>query len=126
MQVILFDSSCILCSKTTQAVAQADKTGKLHFSPLGGNFAKTHIPKMEVQPETIIFYDNGKIFTKSEAIFEILKHLPKYRFLSFLNVIPLRFRNKIYDLVAKSRYKWFGKNASCSIDAQKLSDRLIA
>lgn len=64
--------------------------------------------------DSIILYQKKKIYVKSEAIFQIFKILGGgfQVFLAF-KIIPIRFWDKIYDFIARIRYRIFGKRKSC-------------
>jgi predicted DCC family thiol-disulfide oxidoreductase YuxK len=40
-------------------------------------------------------------------------------------IIPKIFRDSIYDLFAKNRYKWFGKKDACMIPTPELKARFL-
>lgn len=66
--------------------------------------------------DSIILIDNSTIYTKSTALIKIAKKL-KFPFflLQIFIVIPKFIRDYIYDLIAKNRYRWFGKKDHCAI-----------
>ena len=71
-----------------------------------------------------------KIYTKSQAITNILKRLRfPYHLLSILRIIPSSFVNYFYNYIAKNRYRFFGRIDHCSIindsEIQNLKDKVI-
>ena len=65
---------------------------------------------------TICFSDEGKIYQRSEAVFEILKGMNyPYRLLRVFRIFPRFITDGVYNYIAKNRYKWFGKEDSCRI-----------
>ena len=67
--------------------------------------------------ETIVlFISEEKFLIKSDAAISIaIKLNPLFVIFNLLFVIPKRIRDKVYDYIAKNRYKWFGENESCDI-----------
>ena len=75
---------------------------------------------------TILFISQGNCYTKSTAILEIFKILGGiWLLLLIFRYIPLRVRDKLYDWIAKNRYKLFGKRTTCSIPPPRYQDRFL-
>jgi len=65
-------------------------------------------------------------YHKSTAALHIAKELSGlYPILSVFLILPKFFRDWIYDIVAKNRYKWFGKKESCMIPTAELKALFI-
>ena len=90
-----------------------DKKNILHFSPLQSKYAKSTIDIRYLENmDSVIVKKNEKIFSKSNAAFEVLKELRSpLRFIFYF--IPTFFADFIYDFIAKRRYVWFGKKEEC-------------
>jgi predicted DCC family thiol-disulfide oxidoreductase YuxK len=86
---------------------------------LQSDFAKVFLKKHGVDAndlDTVIFYSNNRIYTRSSAILEIAKHLGGiYKILPVFSIVPPFLRDAVYKLIAKNRYKFFGKKESCRI-----------
>lgn len=113
--VLYFDGVCGLCNRLINVIWRYDRKRILRYAPLQGKFAeKNNI--IDANCDTVILTYKGEKYVKSDAIIQLggilggsAKVLLLFRFL------PIGFRNFIYDLVAKSRYKWFGKKNNCRI-----------
>tara|TARA_B100001063_G_scaffold20167_1_gene15494 strand:+ start:1114 stop:1431 length:318 start_codon:yes stop_codon:yes gene_type:complete len=70
-----------------------------------------------ITTETIVlFTTENKFLIKSDAAISIVVKLnPLFLIFKTLYIIPKTVRDKVYDYVAKNRYKWFGENESCEI-----------
>lgn len=67
--------------------------------------------------DSIILIENQKAYSKSAAVLRIAKHLGGlYLLLYMFVIIPPTIRNFVYDVIAKNRYKWFGKNDACGVN----------
>ena len=74
----------------------------------------------------ILHIDGDKKYSKSTAALHIAKHLSGgYPLLYAFMVFPKFFRDWIYDIIAKNRYKWFGKKESCMIPTPELQDKFL-
>ena len=117
---ILFDSKCNLCSKTVKRVMKLDKNKLFTFISNNSEYGKNIIKKNNlnfITTETIVLFTNEEEFLiKSDAAISIaIKLNPLFVIFNLLFVIPKVIRDKVYDYVAKNRYKWFGKNDNCEI-----------
>jgi len=95
------------------------KTSDLYFASLQSKFAIHFLEDYKVDPrqlDTFYFFDNGTLFNRSDATFQVAQYLENpYRWLSYFGWIPRFFRNGIYNLIAKNRYRFFGKKESCRL-----------
>ncbi len=117
---ILFDSKCNLCSKTVKRVMKLDKNKLFTFISNKSEYGKNIISKKNlnsITTETIVlFTTENKFLIKSDAAISIAVKLnPLFLIFNILFIVPKKIRDKVYDYVAKNRYKWFGENESCDI-----------
>ncbi len=117
---ILFDSKCNLCSKTVKRVMKLDKSKLFKFISNNSEYGKDIILKNNlnsITTETIVlFTSEDKFLIKSDAAISIAVKLNSlFIIFNILFVIPKNIRDRIYDYIAKNRYKWFGENESCDI-----------
>ncbi len=115
--IIFFDGFCILCNRFTQFIFKEDFSHHFFYSPLQGKTAKEILPRDRIiQPNSLIFLKDGKVFEKSEAVFRIFSEIGGIWFWVFLvRIIPKSLADKVYDLVANNRYDWFGSLSECKI-----------
>ena len=110
--IIIFDGICGLCNRSIDILIWLDTKKRFRYTSLQGEFVKT----IEIEPDidSIIFYDDGVIYYKSTAILKILRSLGDiWVFTNVFYIIPRVVRDFIYDIIAKYRYKIFGKMESC-------------
>lgn len=68
------------------------------------------------QFNTIIYYDNGEVYYRSEAILRIFSHLKGvYAASGIFLMLPAWLRDAAYNLIAKNRYRLFGKKETCRL-----------
>ncbi len=127
--VILFDGVCNLCNTFVQFIIRHDKKNKFNFAPLQSNYAIEVIQKYNLnnnQLQSVVFIANQKIYTKSNAALQIAKHLGGlWSLFACLNIFPLKFRDAVYNYVAKNRYKWFGKKQNCMVPTPNLKNKFL-
>ena len=127
--VILFDGVCNLCNGAVQFIIKKDKTSKFLFASLQSDFGQSHLQKFGLDPSklhSIIALDNGKFYERSDAALKIASGLAQpWPMLGVFRIIPRFFRDWIYDLISKNRYKMFGKRESCMIPTPELKGRFV-
>lgn len=129
MKVVLFDGVCNLCNSSVNWLIDRDRSAQLKFSSLQSSYGQSVLNRYHIhgqQLETIIYLDEDKLYFRSEAILRILKQLGGIYALAFAFMLVPRFlRDGVYNLVAKYRYRWFGKRDACRIPEPDLKDRFI-
>lgn len=125
--VIFFDGVCNLCNASVQFIIEHDKRKYFQFTALQGNYAKAIVPELEAnanQLNSILLLEGGKIYQKSTAALKIAKKLSGFwPFIYGFIVIPKFIRDWVYDLIAKNRYKWWGRQESCWVPTPELKSR---
>jgi len=127
--VILFDGICNLCNSSVRLVLNNDTREHFLFSSLQSDAAKKLLLQLNYknnQMKSILLVENGRILEKSEAVLEIASRLrfPFYIFKGF-RILPLKWRDGIYDFIARNRYSWFGRRDVCLMAVNKYENRFI-
>ena len=129
-KIILFDGVCNLCDSLLQFVIHHDKKDVFRFvalqSPLGQKIVN-HIGIQNKNIDSVILYVPGvAYYYKSSAALEIARELGGFFHLgTVFKIIPTVLRHYIYDYVAKNRYSWYGKKASCMIPTPELKSKFL-
>lgn len=128
-QIILFDGVCNFCNGSVNFLIKRDSKGIFKYAPLQSEIGQNIIAKYNI-PETvdsIILLKENNIYIKSNAVIEIIKELKWYwEMLIIVKILPKKFRDLLYDLIANNRYKWFGKMDSCMIPDENVKSRFIS
>ncbi|WP_378187765.1 thiol-disulfide oxidoreductase DCC family protein [Aquimarina sp. W85] len=129
-KLILFDGVCNLCNSAINFVIAHDKKKVFRYaslqSKIGQEFLKERNLDTSKLDSIILVEPNIAYYHKSTAALEIAKHLSGiYSVLSIFLIFPKQFRDWIYDIVAKNRYRWFGKKDNCQIPTPELKSLFI-
>lgn len=129
-QLILFDGVCNLCNNAINYVIKHDKNHVFMFAPLQSDIGKKIIDTFQIDTnkmDSILLYTpENELFYKSTAALKIASKLGfPLNILPIFYSIPNFIRDKIYDFIAKNRYKWFGKKESCMIPTKELQAKFI-
>ena len=117
--LIRFDGICILCSKTVRFILKADRKKKFLFQTLQDSSNSQNF-------ETIIVVEGQKTFMHFDAVLKIGKELGGiYRMVAVFHILPQSWRKSMYLLIARNRFRWFGKRESCYLPSEEEKDRFI-
>ncbi|MCA9025689.1 MAG: DUF393 domain-containing protein [Planctomycetaceae bacterium] len=126
--VLFFDGVCGLCSHAVDFVMARDTQATFRFAPLQGETARAMLPEADiVNLDSMAVAINGSIYRRSSAVVRILWQLgPLWRFCGWaLWLIPLPLRDLGYKLVAKWRYRLFGKHETCRLPTPEERERFL-
>ena len=123
--VIIFVGVCNLCNASVQFIIQRDRRALFRFASLQSETA-SRILGGTPDSDSIILLWNGRHYYKSTAALLIAARLNfPWPLLSVFLIIPPFIRNFIYGVIAKNRYRWFGKKPACMIPDNNIRDRFI-
>ncbi len=129
-KIILFDGVCNLCDNFVQYVIKHDKKNVFLFAALQSDIGIKILKHIAIDPakiDSIILYEPGIAYHyKSGAALEIAKNLGGYLSIgTVFKMLPAYIRDKVYDYIAKNRYKWYGKKDNCMIPTAELNAKFI-
>lgn len=128
--IVLFDGVCNFCDSSINRIIKHDKKNYFRFAPLQSATGQELLKKYSIdssKTDSIILIENNKAYTRSTAILRITKHLNRlYPLMYPLLIIPPFIRNGVYDIIARNRYKWFGKKEVCMIPTPEVREKFIS
>lgn len=123
---MFFDGVCGLCNRAVNVLLRHDPKEHFIVAPLQGSTAAQLLGDLPKQVDSIVLWENGKVYVKSEAAVRIARRLRGWpRLLVMASVLPMRMQNAIYDFVATRRYNWFGKKEHCRIPTPQERSRFL-
>ncbi|WP_414712663.1 thiol-disulfide oxidoreductase DCC family protein [Sphingobacterium sp. UBA5670] len=124
--IIFFDGDCLICNRFVQILLRIDRKKKFLFSSLQSELAQTALANIPKNIDSIVYLSPTGSYIKSEAVLKICKQLGfPYNACYLFNILPLKWRDALYDYFAKNRYRWFGKNECCTIPTKIERQRFI-
>lgn len=127
--IVLFDGVCNYCNSSVNFAIRNDKKSRLRFSPLQSATGQALSAKYGIgaDVDSLIFIENNKAYTYSNAVLGICKYLDwpakaLYAFSIFPDFIAVPF----YKWFASNRYKWFGKKEVCMLPTEDIKSRFLA
>ncbi len=127
--ILLFDGVCNLCNGFVQFVIKRDPKGKFLFAALQSEVGQALLQQANMPTEelsTVVLYENRKFYTHSSVpLLVVRKFGGAWPLLYGLVIVPKFIRDRIYNWIARNRYRWFGKRESCMIPTPELKSRFL-
>ncbi len=126
--IIMFDGVCNLCNGFVKFIISRDKQNRYRFVYLQSPVAAELLRKYGISEKlkTIILIENGKVYDRSTAALRIARHLDRgWSWMYGFIIIPKFIRDGFYRLIAKYRYRWFGKKTHCMIPTPEIKSKFL-
>ena len=129
--IVVFDGMCNLCSAGVDFISSRDPRNAFTFGPMqtprGQQLLEAHGVSID-QVDTFLLIrsgggygggsgdGNGEALVRSDAAIAIAAELRRpWSLLTVLRFVPKPTRDRVYSFVARNRYRWFGKRATCKL-----------
>jgi predicted DCC family thiol-disulfide oxidoreductase YuxK len=127
--LIIFDGVCHLCTRSVKFILAHESAPTLRFVPLQSAAGARTMREFGLSAEdakTFVLVVDGKPYVRSEAAIHVARYLRRpWRMLSGIRVFPRALRDWGYDLIARNRYRWFGRSETCIVPTPELRSRFI-
>ena len=127
--IVLFDGVCNLCNGSVQFILQRDPAGKFRFASLQSDLAQRLLTERGLDPkalDSVVVIDGGRLYRESDAALRIARDMKgAWKALTVFRVIPRPLRDWAYRLIARNRYRWFGKSDTCWLPTPELRGRFL-
>jgi len=132
--LLLYDGVCGLCNRVTQFVLSRDAAELFDFASLQSETGRAFLLRSGRHPgdlDTVYVVadyraDSRRVLSKSDASLFIAESVGgPWRIFTVLRVLPAAMRDVFYDLIARSRYRIFGRYDTCPIPAPEHRKRFI-
>jgi predicted DCC family thiol-disulfide oxidoreductase YuxK len=127
--ILLFDGVCNLCNGMVSFIITRDKKGKFKFSSLQSEAGRSWLERVglsENEFDSFVLIKNENYYLKSTAALKTLRELGGIWKIFYVFIwVPRPLRDFLYDIIAKSRYKVFGKRNTCMIPTPEIEARFL-
>ena len=125
----VMDAQCALCAQGARWIARNDTAKVFRIIPLQSDLGRALMIHYGMDPEdptSWLFLDNGQPETSAQAVFAVAQKLGGlWGFLSVFNWLPKTLTDWMYRLVARNRYRWFGRGDMCALPDPAVQERLM-
>ena len=127
--IIVFDAQCLLCSRSVQFLLRHDKKGVFHFASIQGKTGAALLMNAGLSVDglqTMLLCDDGRVWEQSAALLRVLHGLGwPWRFAWVAWLVPAPLRDSAYRVVARNRYRLFGRTETCLIPPKNFVARFL-
>jgi predicted DCC family thiol-disulfide oxidoreductase YuxK len=129
--LMLFDGVCNLCNAAVQWVIERDARGQIRFASLQSEAGRQALREALGDgagrlPDSFVLIDAHGVHSESSAALAVAGHLGwPYRLLTGTRIVPRFVRDAVYRLVARNRYRWFGRRDTCMLPTPHLASRFL-
>jgi predicted DCC family thiol-disulfide oxidoreductase YuxK len=126
--VILFDGVCVFCSRWVRFVVDRDEARRFRFTAIQSAYGARLAQALGIDPkdpDTNAVLHGGVAYTRSDAALTVLSLLPGLSFARVFLVVQKPLRDAVYNLVARNRYRIFGRFDACIVPDADLAARVI-
>ncbi len=127
--IIIFDGVCNLCNGAVTFIINRDPGKLFRFAPMQSELAArlvVEFPVPEIGGDTLVLIKDDASYVRSDAALEIARDLTGWwSLLRILRIIPRVIRDALYCLLARNRYRLFGRRQHCVVPTSDISDRFI-
>jgi len=122
--IVLYDGVCGLCNRLVQFILRRDRRDAFRFASLQSDLAAEilarHSMARDLNSVNVVLHHqqpDERILDRSDAIQFVLKELGGvWAFaVNIGNLLPRPLRDSLYDLVARNRYRIWGKYDTCQL-----------
>lgn len=130
-RVVLFDGVCNLCNAAVRWLLARDTEARFHYASLQSQAAirilsQAGIDNLAGLPDSIILVDEDGVHLRSTAALRIGASLGfPYSIGRVAFIVPRVIRDSVYDLIARNRYRWFGRQDTCMLPTPEVRARFL-
>ena len=125
--LFVFDGICVLCSSGASWIMRNDGRALVNFTPAQEALGQALYAHYDIgMDESYLLIADGSAYTASRGYLELCRILGRWwHALRMSAVIPEPLRDWLYALVARNRYRWFGKADFCALLTKAQRERLL-
>ncbi|MBM3290647.1 MAG: thiol-disulfide oxidoreductase DCC family protein [Candidatus Hydrogenedentes bacterium] len=127
--VILFDGVCNYCHFVCNFIIRHDPAMRFRFAHLQSAAGQALLVQYGFAPEmldSVVLIENGRAYLKTDVTIRIARHLSGAARLGvLLRFVPRFLRNTGYDIIARNRYRWWGRQDACILPTPGVRDRFL-
>ncbi len=127
--IIIFDAQCVLCSANAQFVLKHDTAGHFRLASVQGQVGAALCRRFGIdpaEPETMLLVEGDRVRRDSDAVLAIAAALGwPWRAMAVFRLVPRLLRDPVYRLVARNRYRLFGRRETCWAPQGDQAERIL-
>lgn len=127
--IILFDGVCNFCNTSVNFLIRRDPKGLFRFAPLQSETGKRLLERHHLSTtnlDTMVLIEGDRVSTRSTAGLKIARRLSGlWPLLCVFQIVPRPIRDAVYNVIARNRYRWWGKRDTCMIPTPGVREKFL-
>ncbi|MBV7258309.1 thiol-disulfide oxidoreductase DCC family protein [Erythrobacter crassostreae] len=127
--VIVFDGMCVLCSANAQFVLKYDRRQVFRLAAMQDEVGAELMRRAGLDPKdpmSLVVFDSDRIWRDSDAVIRIYDRMGwPWRIARIGSLVPRVVRDPLYHLIARNRYRIFGKRETCWVPTPEQASRIL-
>lgn len=132
--IVLYDGVCGLCNRLVQFILKRDTHDRFRFASLQSHFSETLLMRHGADSHDLdTFYlvkgygkPHERVLMRSDAILDVVKTLGGIWKLAVAGrILPKALRDAMYRVVARNRYRLFGRHESCMLPSPQQRHKFL-
>jgi len=116
-RVLVYDGHCHLCSGWVRFFERHPVQPPFLLIPMQSPPGRDLLARYGIDPDdpsTFLVLNRGQAFTASDAVIEVITVVGGvWRFARAAHLVPRTWRDAMYRVLARNRYRWFGRRQTC-------------
>jgi predicted DCC family thiol-disulfide oxidoreductase YuxK len=127
--IVLFDGVCQFCNASVNFLIERDKAGRIHFAALQSGLGQSLLARFGLDRhriDSIVLVEGRRFSTESTAALRLTRYMdgvwPLFGVFLF---VPAFLRDFGYEILARNRYRWFGRLDACRVPTPEIRQRFL-
>ncbi|HEV8695670.1 MAG TPA: thiol-disulfide oxidoreductase DCC family protein [Lysobacter sp.] len=127
--VIVFDGGCALCNGWVKFLLRHDHRQRYRFAAMQSDSGRALLAAHGLDPDypvSFLLIEDGRAWMDTDAICLVVAGLGGlWRATNALKLVPRKVRDPLYRLIARNRYRWFGRYDTCLVPPPEQRQRFL-
>ena len=127
--IILFDAECVLCSANARFVLERDRDATFRLASMQSEIGRSLYRRHGMDPDdpaSLLVVEGDRMRRDSDAVLTIYETLGfPWSLARVFRIVPAALRDPVYRLVARNRYRLFGRRDTCWVAPERYRDRIL-
>ena len=132
--LVLYDGVCGLCKRLLQFLLAHDRRAIFAFASLQSAIGRSTVERFGGNPDELSSFlvvsnfrtDRARMVGRGRAALFVAGELGwPWKAAVLFRVVPTAILNRVYDVVARNRYRWFGRLDRCLMPRPEYRRRFI-